>query len=324
MVTTGRTSVAATDVVAEPDGRQPTRIAAATEGQTIDGPAASPDGAAVAWAVLSERDGRLVSQLFVRPTAGTDAGVAVTDGSTLDLMPAFAPDGQRLLFASDQAGPNRLGVYEAGIGPSAAATAAAPGEVAGVELWPTLDTSPSPRMYVEARPPDRPLSRLVAVSVATGKRMDLGHPGAQPRVSPRADAVAFVRADPATGRRDLYLLRLGVSGAEPVNLTNTPDADEWDPAWSKTGSRIAFASDRPNAAAPLPTPGAPAAVRAGDANLWVLRTARPADVVQVTAGGAWDDSPSWSGGDDALYFRSSRGGEWGIWAVELPSSNRRR
>jgi hypothetical protein len=29
------------------------------------------------------------------------------------------------------------------------------------------------------------------------------------------------------------LVRLGDPAAEPVNLTNTPDADEFDPAWSK-------------------------------------------------------------------------------------------
>jgi Tol biopolymer transport system component len=93
--------------------------------------------------------------------------------------------------------------------------------------------------------------------------------------------------------------------------------DEFDPAWSKTGSRIAFTSDRATSAA-----GSPAGGRPRDTNIWVLRAARPAELVQVTANAAWDDSPSWSGDDRVIYFRSTRGGEWGVWSIDLPQPGR--
>jgi hypothetical protein len=102
------------------------------------------------------------------------------------------------------------------VGDAAPVAPGGPGGPAVAELWPTLDTSPSPRLYVESKPADgRSSPRLVAVQVSTGKRTDLGHAGAQPRVSPRADAVVFVRADPGSGKRDLYLLRLGDPAADP-------------------------------------------------------------------------------------------------------------
>jgi hypothetical protein len=258
-VVTDRVPVPGTAETAEPDGRKPARVVEAAEGLTVDGPTTSADGSAIAWVLLSEQDGQLKSQLLVRPTVGTVADVALTDGAALDLMPSFAPGGRRVLFASDRAGPNRFGVYDVTIDPPGlptpvVAAAATPRgrrrrAAAATDLWPTLDTSPSPQLYVEARPARRPVPPADGGQPDDRGTTDLGHVGAQPRVSPRADAVVFVRADPGTGQTGPILAsaRPGRRGAG--ELTNTPDADEWDPAWSKTGSRIAFASDRPSTAA---------------------------------------------------------------------------
>jgi Tol biopolymer transport system component len=93
-----------------------------------------------------------------------------------------------------------------------------------------------------------------------------------------------------------------------VNLTNTPNVDEFDPAWSSDGLRIAYVSD---------------ANRGGDTtdnyDIYVM-DASGAGVApkpqRVTTNGSWDDSPAWDG-SHAIYFRSNRGAEWNVWRIEL-------
>jgi Tol biopolymer transport system component len=96
-------------------------------------------------------------------------------------------------------------------------------------------------------------------------------------------------------------------GGAALNLTNTPDVDEFDPAWSDDGRRLAFASD---------------AARSDDApdnyDVFVLDLTRPgAQPVPVTTNGSWDDSPAWDARGRGLYFRSNRGGAWNVWRVEV-------
>ncbi|QOV88534.1 PEGA domain-containing protein [Humisphaera borealis] len=303
--------------VNEPDGRKPVLVARAPAGATVDGVVTSPDGGIVAWATLRAVDGSLRSQLFAHTVASNKPPVELTDGQALDLMPSFSPDGQRLLFASDRISAGQLATYEVMINLPGFAVRAAPGETSDTELWPSLDSSPRPRLYTESRPTDGSPSRLVAIETVTGKRTDLEHPGTQPRISPRSDAIVFVRGDPNTGKRDIWLLKIGENA--PVNLTRSPNDDDFDPTWSKTGSRIAFASDRrlPGHSSPAQPSAAPP-ITESDINLWVLRVSKPSEAIPVTQNPARDDNPAWSGDDSALYFRSSRGGEWGVWKADLP------
>jgi Tol biopolymer transport system component len=124
-------------------------------------------------------------------------------------------------------------------------------------------------------------------------------------VSPRADLLLFVATDPKTGKGDVCTVPVG--GGEVTRLTNTPDVDETDPAWSRDGTRVAFASDRP----------AKEGEKVGDYNIWVLDLAKPGEPTQVTANSSWDDNPAWDAMGQTLYFRSNRGGQWGIWKIDL-------
>lgn len=294
----------------------------------------------------------------------------VTDGRSVAVMPSFAPDGLGVLYADSPDAGQTFGVFRTTLpasllGPTTApatepanggggvgdATAvkppdAVPAAAAGprrltagepADLWPTLDSAPQPRVYVRSVTKDDPVGRLAAVDPeAAGQRADLGPGGDQPRVSPRADAVVFTRPDPKTGKRDLFLLRMGEN--EPVNLTNSPDDDDADPAWSKDGGKLAFASDRPangpqattrgggaaaggavvggaDSGATATPPTASAAAR--DRNIWVLDVGKGEKPQRVTSNPAWDDSPAWNGDGTVVYFRSNRGGEWAVWAVDL-------
>jgi Tol biopolymer transport system component len=39
---------------------------------------------------------------------------------------------------------------------------------------------------------------------------------------------------------------------------------------------------------------------------------------RVTYNGSWDDVPAWDPGGKTLFFRSNRGGQWGIWKIAVP------
>jgi len=129
--------------------------------------------------------------------------------------------------------------------------------------------------------------------------------GMQPRISPKNDTIVFVSTNEKSGKRDLY--RMSDRGGASENLTNTPDTDERDPAWSKDGARVAFAAD-----------SAVDGEGRKQYDIWVLDPAAPQSPVQVTTNASQDDGPVWDPTGEAIYFRSNRGGEWGIWKIAVP------
>jgi Tol biopolymer transport system component len=97
-------------------------------------------------------------------------------------------------------------------------------------------------------------------------------------------------------------------GGQPVNLTNTPDVDECDPTWSRNGARLAFAS---NAGADE------AGLKNYDVYVMTM-TGRDRKQTRVTFNGSRDDTPAWDPAGRSIYFRSNRGGQWGIWKIAAP------
>ena len=59
-----------------------------------------------------------------------------------------------------------------------------------------------------------------------------------PAWSPDGSRIAF--QSNRTGNNEIYVMHADGSGV--TNITNTPDAGEFDPEWSPDGSKIAFAA----------------------------------------------------------------------------------
>jgi TolB protein len=162
-------------------------------------------------------------------------------------------------------------------------------------------------MYYQSMIDNRSDPRLFSAGIgpgAPGFRTDMQISGMQPRVSPKNDALLFTWINAKTGKRDVY--RVSTNGGTPVNLTNSPDEDDFDPVWNRDGSKIAFTSDR----------GMDSEKRR-NFDIWTLEVNRGQPPQRVTSNGSRDDCPVWDPAGNALFFRSNRGGEWGIWRMPL-------
>jgi len=114
--------------------------------------------------------------------------------------------------------------------------------------------------------------------------------GAQPTWTRDGSRLAFVSYRDGNG--EIYALNADGTGL--VNLTNTPNREEWSPAWSPDGSKIAFVAG---------TYG-----RAGRAEIY-LRTVTaqgtdPASEVRLTDNNFLDDEPTWSPDGSKIAFVS--------------------
>lgn len=88
------------------------------------------------------------------------------------------------------------------------------------------------------------------------------------------------------GNRDIFVMK--TDGTEPRNLTADPMSNDYSPAWSPDGTKIAFSSER-----------------LGNTEIYVM-DADGENLVQLTRHRATDDSPSWSPDGRKIAFDSDR------------------
>jgi hypothetical protein len=273
------------------------------KGQSIGSMAMAPDGERILFTILNGTDrDSFRSQMAMVRTDASGSVEYITDGKTLDITPTFSPGGDEILFASNRAG-RRLQIWSMPATGRPGITRLITSETH--DLWPSLDSDPKPRLYYQAMVDTRSEPRIFVTPLGTVSQTDLTVAGGtQPRVSPKNDSIVYCSVNDRTGKRDLYLV--SERGGAPQNLTNSPDADECDPVWSRDGRRIAFASDRATD---------PDGRRQYD--IWVLDVVEPGKPLQITINGSVDDNPLFSPDGSAIYFRSNRSGVWGIWKVSL-------
>jgi Tol biopolymer transport system component len=275
---------------------------AEAKGQNIDSIAISPDGKRLLYTVLIDKPD-FHSLMYMMPTDGSTAPVLLNDGKSLDITPSFSPDGEQILFASDRAGKliiwamsaiggRRTEQYTTGL---------------TTDWWPSMDSSPKARVFYEARSDRLAKPTIYSRPIDLNSLTDLGADGGmKPRINATNDTVVYEAYNDMTQKRDLW--RISDRGASPANLTNSPDADDCDASWDRLGSKIAFASDR----------GVDDDEKRHNYDIWVLDLTEPnAQPQRVTSNVSQDDRPVWDPSGHAIYFRSNRGGEWGIWKISL-------
>lgn len=122
-----------------------------------------------------------------------------------------------------------------------------------------------------------------------------------PAWSPDGSSIAF------SSQADIWLMK--PDGSNPINLTNSPAADDL-PAWSPDGTRLAFTSEN----------------QSGNWEIYILdiKTAlqEPGNLalIKLTNNPAEDSQPVWSPDGAGLAFKSSRDGNYEIYAVNADGS----
>jgi Tol biopolymer transport system component len=281
------------------------RVASSSAFEQIDSFSVSPDGSTILFSVLMPDKSNLRSQLRAVRGDGGGGLQQLTDGRALEIQPSYTPDGSQIVFTSNR-GSARLSVWTMSSNGTSGVTNITPGD--STDLWPTIDSDPKPRLFYVRLIDSRPDPRLYMTRLGSTIRTDLTSiAGMQPRVSPKGDAVLFTSINEKTGKRDIY--RMSDRGGLPENLTNSPDADDFDPAWSQDATHIAFASDR-----------AKSGTEAKNFDIWVMSADNPNQPIQVTGNQSWDDCPQFDPTGRAIYFRSNRTAQWGIWKIPFSST----
>ncbi len=269
--------------------------------------AVSPDGSSIVVGLVEFDGDRPTTRIARFPVDGRGGMTFLGDGTTTDLAPTFSPDGKSVVFSSDRGG-GRFNIWSIPVDGQGGATRLSGGS--GDHLYPSLDAGRTPRVFYQAMLPRQTQPRLYSSVVGTTLETELlPSPARQPRLAPTFDRLVFVVPTGQDGLGDLATVS-DKGGAGLTKLTETPTIDEYDPSFSSDGSRVIFALREPiirDGQSVLPL----------ESDVYVIDLNGGAKQ-RITSNSAIDDQPQWDPIREAVYFRSNRGGTWGIWRVEVP------
>jgi TolB protein len=206
--------------------------------------------------------------------------------TTNDREPSWAPDGQQLAFASNNAAESDALTNTSIRVATTAGGAARLATQAGKPAWSPDGT----RLAVHA-----PGERLFIIDAESGQGSQLTQgKGFNPTWSPDSRRLAF---DDST---NIFVINSDGSGLS--QLTGSP-ADEVQPAWSPDGRRLAFVSNGE-----------------GNNEIYVMN-ADGSNAVLLTGHPADDRSPAWSPDGSKIVFASDRDGNWEIYSMNADGSS---
>jgi Tol biopolymer transport system component len=240
-----------------PDGSDQTNL---TDDPASDNaPAFSPDGERIAFA--SDRndpdttDFDFVFDIFVMDADGSNVE-QLTDGESNNFGPAFSPDGRRLAFTSDRDGDFDIYILDIRSGETERITRSG-----SFDFSP--DFSPDGKSIAfesdrenEGSERDQEIYTInLETRALTNVSRNTGRADFSPSYSPNGKKIAFQSCRPAGAgscdfdepeetRADYDIFTANADGTDQTGLTtDSPDeiADNYTPAWSPNGKRIAYA-----------------------------------------------------------------------------------
>ena len=125
--------------------------------------------------------------------------------------------------------------------------------------------------------------------------------GESPRVSPGGRRIAFVKRDPRTGLRTIWVMQIDGSGQTQLS---TGSIEDKDPSWHPSGRYIVFSSNE-------------ALSEDGERNfdIWLMNP-DGTNRVRLTSNISRDDAPVFDRSGRRIVFRSNRGGAWNLYTFE--------
>lgn len=293
---------------------RPQGVVSATPWPTLTAPAAS--GAVVLYSRGKDGKGEIYA---LNPESGVER--PLTSNNTQDEGPSVAPEGDRIVFSSFRGGSYQLVVKDLRSGAERQITT-----VAGKALFP--DWSPvaaDERIIFEWVNAEKYSAIYVVNADGTGLEA-LTKFGADSRAhwSPDGRRVLFARAlrdsyqdgkITASDYMDLFVLDL-VSGAE-IQLTDTPDYDDYDGCWSPDGAQIAFGSVRGETSGDR-------FINLDDAKDLFVMPAIGGSEQRLDLGGLRPFSMDWSADGGQIVFTHDTGPATQLWLVEVSTGRTRR
>lgn len=253
-------------------------------------PRYSPDGRFILFSTNWEANANIDTWMI-----GANGGepIRLTSGPEDEVTPAWSPDGRRIALLTDLGGLFIMNLE------SGERTLVAAGE--GFDD--ILSWSPDGRWIVVGRNPEP--YRLFEIDLGGGEPRPLGLGNwdvRTPDLSRGDSTLAFAGINPSANV-DVWLVRDPVAG--PTQFTRDA-AHDLHPAWSPSGSRIAFKSTR-------------AGGHGGD--IWAMPAAGGAAVRLTSLRSA--HRPRWCS-EELIVFHSDRGadGQPHVWAVEIGKAPR--
>lgn len=289
--------------VTEPEGAQAQPIVKLEKGQTIGSISVSPDGQYLVYSVVGGDADEPTSQIFRIRADGSGSSTQLSDGRSLELTPSYTAAGDRIVFSSNRA-TQKLVIWSLPADGMGGVQRLTQGQESS-DLWPTVDAEAKPRLFYQTHVDRQPEPRLYKVDIGANIPTDLTQQGGMmPRVSPKNDSVLYVYPNQKSGKREIY--RVSDKGGLTEALVSD-GSDNTDPAWNSSGSKFAFASDRAKDSED----------KRANFDIFVQDSAGSGAPVQITHNGSVDDMPVFDPSGDAIFFRSNRGGVWGIWKISV-------